>query len=140
MSDLDRIVLVVPAGGHNRDVPRLVLGGLGARLGFSYERLDDLQLAVSRLVVEVDEQEITLDAEAAGGGVSIAVGPLVPGTGADAPLLRILASLVDRVEPVTRGGVEWIALGLDPTPPRVAGRRPSSLSRDVTPFLRPRHA
>jgi hypothetical protein len=140
MSDPDRIVLAVPADRRTRDVVRLILGGLGARIGLSYERLDDLQLAVSRLVVEVDEQEIRLDAEAACGGVSIAVGPLVPGTGADAALLRILASLVDRVEPVTRGGVEWISLGLDPTPPRVAGRRPSSLSRDVTPVGRPRHA
>ncbi len=140
MSDPDRIVLAVPEGRRNRDVVRLVLGGLGARLGLSYERLDDLQLAVSRLVVEVDGQEITLHAEAAGGGVSIAVGPLVPGAGADAALVRILASLVDRVEPVARGGVEWIALGLDSTPPRLAGSRPASLSRDVTPVGRPRHA
>jgi hypothetical protein len=108
----DRIVLTLPAAGRFRPVASLVLGGIGTRLDLPYERLDDLQLAVLCLLAAGAGREVTLEAEADTSGVSVTVGPLVAGSGADRALMRILERLVDSVEPVTRAGEEWIALGL----------------------------
>lgn len=53
----DRISLEVPATLSALSTVRMVLGGLGARLDFSLEDLDDLFLATDRLL------EAALDAE-----------------------------------------------------------------------------
>jgi hypothetical protein len=108
----DRIVLTLPAETPFRPVASLVLGGIGTRLELPYERLDDLQLAVLCLIASGAAHEVTLEVEAGDGGVSIAVGPLAAGSGADRALTRILERLVDTVETETRDGEEWIALGL----------------------------
>jgi anti-sigma regulatory factor (Ser/Thr protein kinase) len=53
----ERITLEVPATLSALSTVRMVLGGLGARLDFSLDDLDDLYLAVDRLL------EAALDAE-----------------------------------------------------------------------------
>ncbi len=108
----DRIVLTLPAETPFRPVASLVLGGIGTRLELPYERLDDLQLAVLCLIASGATHEVTLEVEAGDDGVSIAVGPLVSGSGGDRALTRILERLVDAVETATRDGGEWIALWL----------------------------
>lgn len=121
----DTIVLTLPADMRFRPVASLVLGGLGSRLELPYERLDDLQLAVLCLLAQGAEHEISLEAARGEAGMSVAVGPLLAGSGADRALRRILDRLVDGVEAESRGGGEWIVLWLDHDAPEIdAGPMP----------------
>jgi hypothetical protein len=88
-------------------VARLVLGGVADRLNLSYEDLDDLQLAVERLLVEAASQDtVMLRIDVMDHGVRVGVGPLAERTIADAlqgpdaepgelTLRRILQTVVD---------------------------------------------
>lgn len=58
MSD-NVVKLVLPREREFDPVAQLVLAGLGARLGLTFESLDDLHLALSELV-ERDESEVDL--------------------------------------------------------------------------------
>ncbi len=53
----EAIDLTLPAGREWHAVARLVLGGVADRLNLSFEDLDDLQLAVERLLVEAASQD-----------------------------------------------------------------------------------
>ncbi len=53
----EAIDLTLPAGREWHAVARLVLGGVADRMNLSFEDLDDLQLAVERLLVEAASQE-----------------------------------------------------------------------------------
>src|SRR3712207_6136117 len=53
----DRIDLVTPAGKAWEPVIRLVLGGIAERLQLGFDGLDDLQLAVERLLAEAGSKE-----------------------------------------------------------------------------------
>jgi hypothetical protein len=76
-------------------------------MNLSFEDLDDLQLAVERLLVEAASQDtVTLRIDIVDHGVRVGVGPLVEGTIADAlqgpdaepgelTLRRILQTVVD---------------------------------------------
>lgn len=128
-SSPDRIVLTLPHDARFRPVASLVLGGVGSRLELSYERLDDLQLAVSCLIAAGSGRELTMDAEADERGVSIAVGPLVTGTAADGVLALILDRLVDTVQRMWRDGEEWIEVGLRHVRPVSGGSRLGTTSR-----------
>ena len=60
----ERIELTTPLGKDWEPVIRLVLGGVGDRLDLGFEELDDLQLAVERLLAEAGAQRtvsITLE-------------------------------------------------------------------------------
>jgi hypothetical protein len=116
----DRIVLSLPAEERFRPVASLVLGGIGTRLDLPYERLDDLQLALSCLLTASAGSEIAIEAGVDDGGVSVSVGPLGAGSGRDRGLARILDRLVDTVETVPRHGDEWIVLGLEHRRPPAA--------------------
>lgn len=55
----------------------MVLGGIADRLRLGYDDLDDLQLAVERLLLEASAQEtVRLSFEFSNGGVRARVGPL----------------------------------------------------------------
>ena len=114
----DSIELTLPAGREWHAVARLVLGGVADRLNLSFEDLDDLQLAVERLLVEAASQEtVTVRIDVMDHGVSVGVGPLAERALADAlqgpeappgelTLRRILQTVVDSfgVE-VEEGGI-----------------------------------
>jgi hypothetical protein len=71
------IELETPTGRSWRAVVRLVLGGVGARAELGFEQLDDLQLAVERLLACAEAQEsVKLSVELTGGSVRARVGPL----------------------------------------------------------------
>jgi len=115
----EAIELTLPAGREWHAVARLVLGGVADRLNLSFEDLDDLQLAVERLLVEAASQDtVTLRVDVVDHGVRVGVGPLVERTIADAlqgpdaepgelTLRRILQTVVDSfgVEEAAEGGI-----------------------------------
>jgi hypothetical protein len=103
----EAIELTLPVGREWHAVARLVLGGVADRLNLSFEDLDDLQLAVERLLVEAASQDtVTLRIDVVDHGVRVGVGPLAERTIADAlqgpdaepgelTLRRILQTVVD---------------------------------------------
>lgn len=109
---VDRIVLTLPGNARLRGVATLVLGGVGSRLDLSYERVDDLQLAVLSVLAANDAADVTLDIEVDEQRVSVSVGPLPEGGSRDDGLRRVLERLVDAVEPGQREGRDWITLRL----------------------------
>ena len=119
MQQPDQVLLTLPAGREWHAVARLVLGGVADRLNLSYEDLDDLQLAVERLLVEAASQEtVKVRIDILDGSVRVGVGPLAERAladalqGPDAPpgeltLRRILQTVVDSfgVEELDEGGI-----------------------------------
>lgn len=108
----DQISLTIPSRTPYTGVATLVLGGIGSRLDLSYERVDDLQLAVLSVLEARGDDEVNLEVEAAKEWVSVSVGPLVEGSASDQSLARVLDPLVDAVEPIRRDGREWLTLQL----------------------------
>ena len=115
----EAIELTLPAGREWHAVARLVLGGVADRMNLSFEDLDDIQLAVERLLVEAASQEtVRIRIDVRDQGLRIGVGPLVERTLADAlqgpdavpgelTLRRILQTVVDSfgVEEAEEGGI-----------------------------------
>ena len=103
----DRIELITPVGRQWDPVIRLVLGGIADRLDLGFEELDDLQLAVERLLADARfEDRVTLSFEILDKSVRLRIGPLLTGAVADAlqqpdarpgelTLGRILQTVVD---------------------------------------------
>jgi hypothetical protein len=103
----DTIELTTPVGRDWDPVVRLVLGGIADRLNLGFEELDDLQLAVERLLLEARSQDsIRLSFELSDHGVRTRIGPLRGEALADAlqgpppppgelTLRRILETVVD---------------------------------------------
>lgn len=115
----ESIELTLPVGREWHAVARLVLGGIADRLNMPFEDLDDLQLAVERLLVEAASQEtVRVRIDIVEGGVRVGVGPLgerklahalqgpdaAPG---ELTLRRILQTVVDSfgVEELDDGGI-----------------------------------
>ena len=107
MPPADRISLEAPLDGAFEPVVRLIVGGVAERANFGFEAMDDLQLAVERLLAEAGaDGEVRLSFELRGDGIRTRIGPLrehglaqalqdrvgLPGT---LPLGRILATVVD---------------------------------------------
>jgi hypothetical protein len=81
----DAIELQLPAGRDWNPIARMVLGGIGERLEFGFDELDDIQLAVERLLAEASaEGPLTLSFELHDGHLRARVGPLAEGPLADA--------------------------------------------------------
>src|ERR671933_358057 len=110
----DRIELTTPVGRAWEPVVRMVLGGIADRLDLGFDELDDLQLAVERLLAEGDPQDpVTLSFELLDQGVRTRVGPLrdsalasalqEPPAPGELSLPRILQTVVDSY------GVEEVA-------------------------------
>ena len=103
----DRIELVTPVGRAWDPVIRLVLGGIGDRLDLGFDELDDLQLAVERLLAEARfEDRVKLSFEILDRSVRVRIGPILTGAVAEAlqsppsrpgelTLGRILQTVVD---------------------------------------------
>ncbi|MBV9213710.1 MAG: hypothetical protein JOZ25_08710 [Actinobacteria bacterium] len=109
--------MTTPVGASWEAVIRMVLGGIADRLDLGFDQLDDLQLAVERLLAEGDPQNpVTLSFEVSPGGVRTRLGPLRDAALAEAlqgpepppgelTLPRILSTVVDSY------GVEEVADG-----------------------------
>ena len=73
----DRIALETPIERGWEPVFRLVLGGVADRLDLGFEDLDDIQLAVERLLAEAGTQEsVKLAFEILPEGLRTRIGPL----------------------------------------------------------------
>lgn len=113
----DRIELTTPVGRAWEAVVRMVLGGIADRLDLGFDQLDDLQLAVERLLIEGDPKDpVSLSFELTEHGVRARIGPLRDTALAEAlqgpepppgelTLPRILSTVVDSygVEEVSDG-------------------------------------
>jgi len=119
----DRIRLTFPRDESYHGVARLVVGGLAARLSFSFEYLEDLQLALDSLLANGAYQagsDVTLELLVEKDGVEMCVGPVTPALRTDLErrldesegvgLGRLLATLVESVEIESRDGGEWLRL------------------------------
>jgi hypothetical protein len=104
--DPEVVELETPLGREWDPVVRLVLGGVADRLGLGFEELDDLQLAVERLLAEAGRQSsVKLVLELSSDHVRAHVGPLREAAIADAlqgpsepgvlNLRRVLDTVVD---------------------------------------------
>jgi anti-sigma regulatory factor (Ser/Thr protein kinase) len=103
----ERIDLDAPLAGDFHAVVRLIIGGIAERVDFAFEEIDDLQLAVERLLAEAGQVgSVHLSFEVRENGISARVGPLSARVVADAlhdgdvspgqlTLRRILQTVVD---------------------------------------------
>jgi hypothetical protein len=101
------VELETPVGSEWEPVVRLVVGGVADRLGLGFEDLDDLQLAVERLLAEAGGQEsVRIAFELSPDHVRTHVGPLLEAPIAEAlqgpppapgelGLRRVLETVVD---------------------------------------------
>ena len=102
----ERIQLEAPLAADFQPVVRLIIGGIAERVDFGFEEIDDLQLAVERLLAEAgDAGKVSLTFDIGEGHVRTRVGPLsersiavalqeesLPG---ELTLRRILQTVVD---------------------------------------------
>jgi anti-sigma regulatory factor (Ser/Thr protein kinase) len=107
IAHLERIDLEAPLSGDFQAVVRLIVGGIAERVDFAFEEIDDLQLAVERLLAEAGSSgTVCLSFEVGDNRIRARVGPLsevkvaealkdgdgVPG---QLTLRRILETVVD---------------------------------------------
>jgi 2-keto-3-deoxy-6-phosphogluconate aldolase len=103
----ERIDLEAPLSGDFHAVVRLIIGGIAERVDFAFEEIDDLQLAVERLLAEAGTVgSVRLSFEVVANGIRTRVGPLSEHKVAEAlrdgdalpgqlTLRRILQTVVD---------------------------------------------
>jgi len=103
----ERIDLEAPLSGDFQAVVRLIIGGIAERVDFAFEEIDDLQLAVERLLAEAGTVgSVQFEFEVGENGISTSVGPLSERKVAEAladgefvpgqlTLRRILETVVD---------------------------------------------
>jgi hypothetical protein len=73
----ERIDLQAPLAGDFQAVVRLIIGGIAERVDFAFEEIDDLQLAVERLLAEVGTAgSVHLSFEVGDRRIRARVGPL----------------------------------------------------------------
>jgi anti-sigma regulatory factor (Ser/Thr protein kinase) len=73
----ERIDLEAPLSGDFQAVVRLIIGGIAERVDFAFEEIDDLQLAVERLLAEAGTVgSVRLSFEVGGDRIRARVGPL----------------------------------------------------------------
>ena len=115
----ERIDLDAPLSGDFHAVVRLIIGGIAERVDFAFEEIDDLQLAVERLLAEAGQiGSVHLSFEVGESGIRTRVGPLSENAVAEAlrdgdfqlghlTLRRILQTVVDSfgVEEAAEGGI-----------------------------------
>jgi hypothetical protein len=114
----DRIVLTIPRERPFHPVAHLVLGGLAVRHNLTVESLEDLQVALDELLEHDDDiSDVTLELKVDETTIQAEIGPFEAATmhAATEPsegfgLSRVLAAVVDRVEPADRDGSSWLRL------------------------------
>ena len=113
----DRIAVQMPLDGAFLPVVRVIIGGIAERANFGFEAMDDLQLAVERLLAEAGSLgHVSLAFEVEEGHIRTSVGPLHSDSLAEAlqeadvaPGKLTLARILHTV--VSSYGVEHVADG-----------------------------
>lgn len=117
--DAERVDIDAPLDLAFQGVVRLLVGGIAEQANFGFEAMDDLQLAVERLLAETgDDGRVKISFELSDGAVRTRIGPLREGRLAAAlqdgngdngmlSLARILSAVVDSfgVEPAADGQI-----------------------------------
>jgi anti-sigma regulatory factor (Ser/Thr protein kinase) len=118
-SQAERIDLEAPLSGDFQAVVRLIVGGIAERVDFAFEEIDDLQLAVERLLAEAGTSgTVCLSFEVGEDRIRTRIGPLSQQKVAEAlqdgefvpgqlTLRRILETVVDSfgVDRAADGGI-----------------------------------
>jgi anti-sigma regulatory factor (Ser/Thr protein kinase) len=103
----ERVELEAPLDFAFQGVIRLIVGGIAEQAQFGYEAMDDLQLAIERLLAEAGgDGRVTISFELGDGAVRTRIGPLREGRLAELlqepdgdagtlTLRRILSTVVD---------------------------------------------
>lgn len=125
---MDEIRLTVPRERPFFGVAHLVLAGLAARLDFTVEHLDDLQLALDGLFEIAGDGDVMMAVRIRDDGVEAEVGPfagslgaaLAEPAGSDVGLRRVLETVVDSFEVKERDGFGWVVFrkGVRTVPPK----------------------
>jgi anti-sigma regulatory factor (Ser/Thr protein kinase) len=122
----ERIDLEAPLSGDFQAVVRLIVGGIAERVDFAFEEIDDLQLAVERLLAEAGTSgSVCLSFEVGQDRIRTRIGPLSQRKVAEAlqdgemvpgqlTLRRILETVVDSFG-VDQGDVGGIVVRLEKT-------------------------
>jgi hypothetical protein len=118
------IELELPRGSHFAAVARLVAAGIGARLGLTVERLDDLKLAIDAVLRQTGSKDtLTLAMTPTPDDLQLEVGPLTAAGLDSCGLEGVLSTLVDEARTRRSGNDVWIAMRIA-RPSDVASRRP----------------
>jgi hypothetical protein len=112
----ERISLTIPRERPFHSVAHLVLGGLAVRHNLTVESLEDLQVALDELLDHDDDlSDVTVDLNVAETSIEAEIGPFQEQTvrAATEPsdglgLSRVLATVVDRVEPTGDGRLRLV--------------------------------
>ena len=116
------IRLKIPHQPPYHGVALLVVGGLAARLDLSYEKLEDLQLALENVLETGDyvrEAQVTVELDVLDDSLSLVVGPLDGAAVRTAleddrddriSLGRLLDTLVEEVSIESREDGDWLRL------------------------------
>jgi anti-sigma regulatory factor (Ser/Thr protein kinase) len=116
------IQLKIPHQPPYHGVALLVVGGLAARLDLSYEKLEDLQLALENVLENgdyVSEPQVTVELDVLDDSLSLVVGPLDGAAVRTAleddrddriSLGRLLDTLVEEVSIESREDGDWLRL------------------------------
>jgi hypothetical protein len=116
---VERVEIDAPLDLAFQGVVRLVVGGIAEQANFGFEAMDDLQLAIERLLAETEtDGRVKISFELSDGAVRTRIGPLREGSLIAAlqesngdtttlSLARILSAVVDSfgVEPATDGQI-----------------------------------
>lgn len=116
---VDRVEIDAPLDLAFQGVVRLVVGGIAEQANFGFEAMDDLQLAIERLLAETESDgRVKIAFELSDGAVRTRIGPLREGSLTAAlqesngdtttlSLARVLSAVVDSfgVEPATDGQI-----------------------------------
>lgn len=116
MSDV--VTLRLPRERDFLGVAHLVLGGLGARFGLTYDVLEDMTTAIDELVDRREATEdVTLEVQIGEDSLTATVGPFsgrvvdeLHASDAGLGLRRVLETVVDDVAVQTRDGANWVEL------------------------------
>ena len=126
MTQAERIDLEAPLSGDFQAVVRLIVGGIAERVDFAFEEIDDLQLAVERLLAEAGSAgTVRLTFEVGDDRIRTRIGPLSQQKVAEAlqdgemvpgqlTLRRILDTVVDSFG-VDQGDGSGIVVRLEKT-------------------------
>jgi anti-sigma regulatory factor (Ser/Thr protein kinase) len=126
VTQAERIDLEAPLSGDFQAVVRLIVGGIAERVDFAFEEIDDLQLAVERLLAEAGTAgTVRLTFEVGDDRIRTRIGPLSQQKVAEAlqdgemvpgqlTLRRILDTVVDSFG-VDQGDGSGIVVRLEKT-------------------------
>jgi anti-sigma regulatory factor (Ser/Thr protein kinase) len=119
----DSIRLTIPRDEEYHGVATLVVGGLAARLAFSYEHLEDIKLALDSFLANeayAAGPELTIEVRVLGDGIELRAGPVAEAFRLDLErdvpesegvgLGRLLATVAEGVAIEHENGAEWLRL------------------------------